>query len=248
MIEFRETGRSVDKAPEVEPTRRPPWKKWPIALAGSLFGFIALGVIIITIRDKSGRETKISVPDDSKVVVEGPRKNVEIKPSANGPEEAGGTSGPTSDSKEAGSELNGKGAAGNEVRQRRFVSLFNGKDLTGWENLRPENGSSWKVENGILEGSGGGGGNNAVLVSKRQNFKNFRLHARFDTLSTAVSAGSRCGVPLRMRAATGTSSVMGFGQRQSRGSRPSEVLQRNQNFTTELPYTGRYGPNRCELR
>ena len=360
---------------------------------------IALGVIIITIRDKSGRETKISVPDDSKVVIEGPPKNVEIKPSANGPEEAGGTGGPTPDSREAGrpsvdkpqglpadhagssgfvslfngkdfsgwtfplgdetdwtvengsirgsatdygstiatsrsdyedfhlrmrfrttdnlrknflirashsdgdvkhyvfrtgviygspagylgeylfktggrkndpgqyttdglreitapklpglakdtwqrveiiavgnefrmlvddrevsafqdtesrlkrgqvafrlskgchveirnieiKELNGKGAAGNEVRQSQFVPLFNGKDLTGWENLRLENGSSWKVENGILEGSGGGRGNPAVLVSKRQDFKNFRLRSQGSIpCATAVSAGSSC--------------------------------------------------------
>ena len=81
----------MDEAPNVEPTRRPPWKNRPIALAGSLFGLIALGVIIITIRDKNGRETKISVPDDSTVVVEVPRKNVELKPPVTGQEAAGGT-------------------------------------------------------------------------------------------------------------------------------------------------------------
>ena len=92
----------MDEAPEVVPTRQPPWKKWPIALAGPLFGLIALGVIIITIKDRNGRETKISVPDDSSVVVEAPRKNVEIKPPANSPEEARGTGGPTPSSREAG--------------------------------------------------------------------------------------------------------------------------------------------------
>jgi hypothetical protein len=57
-----------------------------------------------------------------------------------------------------------------------WTPLFNGKDLTGWESL--ENGSSWKVENGVLEGRGGGLGRPAVLLSKRQDFENFRLRAR----------------------------------------------------------------------
>jgi hypothetical protein len=73
-------------------------------------------------------------------------------------------------------ELNGKGVAGKAVRDRGFVSLFNGKDLTGWESL--ENGNSWKVEDGVLEGRGGGFGKPAVLVSKRRDFKNFRLRAK----------------------------------------------------------------------
>src|SRR6185312_12169511 len=64
----------------------------------------------------------------------------------------------------------------NQRRQIGFVSLFNGKDLTGWESL--ENGSSWKVEDGVLEGRGGGFGKPAVLVSKRRDFKNFRLRAK----------------------------------------------------------------------
>jgi len=57
-----------------------------------------------------------------------------------------------------------------------WTSLFNGKDLTGWESL--ENGSSWKVENGVLEGRGAGQGRPAVLLSRRQDFKNFRLRAK----------------------------------------------------------------------
>ncbi len=57
-----------------------------------------------------------------------------------------------------------------------WTRLFNGKDLTGWESL--ENGSSWKVENGVLEGRGGGFRKPAVLISKRRDFKNFRLRAK----------------------------------------------------------------------
>jgi serine/threonine protein kinase len=180
LIEFRETERSVDKGPEVEPTRRPPWKKWPIALAGSLFGLIALGVIIITIRDKSGRETKISVPDDSKVVVEGPRKNVEIKPSANGPEEAGGTSGPTSDSKEAGSPTvdKQKGPPTDNVDASEFARLFNGKDLSGW-TFPLGNEIDWTVENGSIRGSATDNG--STIATSRSNYEDFHLRMEVRT-------------------------------------------------------------------
>jgi hypothetical protein len=57
-----------------------------------------------------------------------------------------------------------------------WTPLFNGKDLTGWESL--ENGSSWKVENGVVEGRAGGFGKPAVLVSKRRDFKNFHLRVK----------------------------------------------------------------------
>ena len=154
LIELRETERSVDKAPEVEPMRRPPWKKWPIALAGSLFGLIALGAIIITIRDKSGRETKISVPDDSKVVVEAPRENVEIKPPVNSPEEARGTGGPTPSSREAGKPSVGKaqGPPSDNAVASGFVFLFNGTDFSGWTFPLASEGD-WTVENGSIRGS-----------------------------------------------------------------------------------------------
>jgi hypothetical protein len=455
LIEFRETERSVDKAPEVEPTRRPPWKKWPIALAGSLFGLIALGVIIITIRDKNGRETKISAPDDSTVVVEAPRERVEVKLPVNSPEGARGTGGPTPSSREAGKpsvdkpqgppsdnavasgfvslfngtdfsgwtfplgsegdwtvengsirgsgtvntstlassrtdyedfhlrmevrtsdnwtkllcirashsdgdvkyyvfwtgvrradggiaslgeyrlkkgghaedgsqsttdglreitaprlpglakntlqrveivamgsvmrmlvdgqemsafedtqsrlkrgqvairlprgghveirrieikELTGKGA-GSEGSQSRFVSLFNGKDLSGWESLFSEFGSSWKVENGVLEGCGGGA--QGIQACCSRNGKTSRTSAcvpRFDTLLTTVSAGSSFDARLRTGASTGTACFMGFGQRQSRRSRPSEVLKRHHTFTTEIYYPCRHSLNPAQLK
>jgi len=154
LIEFRETERSVEEASKVEPPGRPPQLKWPIALAGSLFGLIALGVIIITIRDNNGRETKIIVPDDSTVSVEGARKNIEFKPSVDGREE--------------------------ERRDGPFVLLFNGKDKTGWVES-PSNSGGWKVVDGVLQARGPGpkGTRYAVLNTQRQNFTNFRLHLKF---------------------------------------------------------------------
>jgi hypothetical protein len=67
------------------------------------------------------------------------------------------------------------------------ISLFNGKDLTGWT---PHGGQSrWKVVNGLLT-NGGGGGN---LVTTR-TFDDFKLHVEF-----RYPAGSNSGVYLRGR-------------------------------------------------
>jgi Domain of Unknown Function (DUF1080) len=60
-----------------------------------------------------------------------------------------------------------------------FVPLFNGKDLTGWENVF-QNGSEWKVtDDGLLEGRKGGEGKPALLVTQRTDFSNFRLRIKF---------------------------------------------------------------------
>ena len=67
--------------------------------------------------------------------------------------------------------------AGNAEREG-FVPLFNGKDLAGWANPF-QNGSEWKVTDGILEGRGDGEGSPAFLVTQRANFANFRLRIKY---------------------------------------------------------------------
>ena len=60
-----------------------------------------------------------------------------------------------------------------------FKPLFNGKDLAGWKNVLT-NGSEWKVVGGLLAGRGSGQeGCYANLITNRQNYTNFRFHARF---------------------------------------------------------------------
>jgi tRNA A-37 threonylcarbamoyl transferase component Bud32 len=54
-----------------------------------------------------------------------------------------------------------------------FVSLFNGKDTTGWI---PQNAAIWTVEHGILVGRGGLG----MLLHQRMDFANF--HLRVETM------------------------------------------------------------------
>ena len=180
LIELRETERSVKEATKAGPTRRPPWKKWPIALAASLFGLVALGVIIITIRDKNGRETKISVPDDSTIVVEGPRQNVEIKPPVSSREEARGTGAPTPSSREAGkpSVDNAQGPPSDNAVASGFVSLFNGTDFSGWTFPLGSEGD-WTVENGSIRGSGTV--NTSTLASSRTDYEDFHLRMEVRT-------------------------------------------------------------------
>ena len=138
-----------------------------------MIGLIALGVIIITIRNKNGRETKITVPDDSTVVYEGPRKNVEVKPPVNGQEATGGTSGPTSVSREAGNPSVDKPQeppAAN-VEASAFVSLFNGETLVGWKK-NPFGQGEWVVRDGAIQTTC-----NGRLYTDRGDYRDFHLRA-----------------------------------------------------------------------
>jgi hypothetical protein len=69
------------------------------------------------------------------------------------------------------------------------ISLFNGKDLTGWVPRNPSNGGAWKVENGALVKDGNG----SDLLNTRK-FQDFKLHIEFNC---GVNANS--GVFLRGR-------------------------------------------------
>ncbi len=53
--------------------------------------------------------------------------------------------------------------------EKGWVQLFNGKDLTGWK-VYPEGTGHWKVEDGILIGSGPA----SHLFSERGDYHNFR--------------------------------------------------------------------------
>jgi hypothetical protein len=53
--------------------------------------------------------------------------------------------------------------------EKGWVPLFNGKDLAGWE-VYPEGTGKWRVENGILIGSGPA----SHLFTKRDDYENFR--------------------------------------------------------------------------
>lgn len=59
-------------------------------------------------------------------------------------------------------------AADAEKNDKGFVSLFNGKDLTGWK-VYPEGTGKWKVEDGAIVGTGPA----SHLFTERGDFENF---------------------------------------------------------------------------
>jgi hypothetical protein len=74
-------------------------------------------------------------------------------------------------------------------REGRPVSLFNGKDLSGWLPVVPGKELGWAVKDGVM--SNQGGANNLVSGKK---FWNFRLHVEY-----RVGPGSNSGIGLRGR-------------------------------------------------
>jgi len=69
------------------------------------------------------------------------------------------------------------------------VSLFNGKDLTGWKISDPNATPVWKVENGTLVSPGHG-----PEIINEKKFQDFKLHIEFN-----CAAGGNSGVYLRGR-------------------------------------------------
>jgi 3-keto-disaccharide hydrolase len=74
-----------------------------------------------------------------------------------------------------------------------FRSLFNGKDLTGWQLRRPQGYNSWKVEDGILKNTVNPGEHGTDLVTK-EKFWNFTVRYEYK-----VPDGSNSGFYLRGR-------------------------------------------------
>jgi serine/threonine protein kinase/formylglycine-generating enzyme required for sulfatase activity len=71
-----------------------------------------------------------------------------------------------------------------------FVSLFNGKDLTGWKT-NPDQPDNWRVENGILTGSGE---RVSDLFTTREDFKAFHLR-----VEARINDGGNSGVFFRVQ-------------------------------------------------
>jgi hypothetical protein len=74
-------------------------------------------------------------------------------------------------------------------RDGESLSLFNGRDLSGWHALESDREFKWSVNNGILTAPGRG----ANLITD-QKFWNFRLHLEY-----RIPAGSNSGIGLRAR-------------------------------------------------
>jgi serine/threonine protein kinase/formylglycine-generating enzyme required for sulfatase activity len=71
-----------------------------------------------------------------------------------------------------------------------FVSLFNGKDLTGWKS-HPKQPGNWRVKNGVLIGSGEGS-ERSHLYTDRGDFKDFHLR-----VEARINDGGNSGLYVR---------------------------------------------------
>jgi hypothetical protein len=69
-----------------------------------------------------------------------------------------------------------------------WKSLFNGKDLSGWEEVGGDSGQ-WKAKDGVLSCGGGAGGH---WLSTKDQYKNFELKLEF-----RLPPGGNSGVFLR---------------------------------------------------
>lgn len=69
------------------------------------------------------------------------------------------------------------------------ITLFNGKDLTGWKSYPVGKANRWEVRDGVLFNAGSGAG-----LLTEQTFDDFRLHLEFK-----IEPGSDSGVYLRGR-------------------------------------------------
>lgn len=77
--------------------------------------------------------------------------------------------------------------AASSVGSEQWVSLFNGKDTTGW-TVRPGRAASdWRVENDILVASGG----ESFLLTTRNDYANFKLRAQ--AMVNEAGAGALLG-------------------------------------------------------
>lgn len=69
------------------------------------------------------------------------------------------------------------------------ITLFNGKDLTGWTGLKSDRAEGWSVVDGILSGTG-----KADDLITKDKYWNFDLHLEYN-----IAAHSNSGVGLRGR-------------------------------------------------
>ncbi len=69
------------------------------------------------------------------------------------------------------------------------VTLFNGRDLTGWQLRDPKSAKAWKVEDGVLVNEPG-----STDIVSTAKFKDFKLHIEFKMVE-----GSNSGVYTRGR-------------------------------------------------
>lgn len=87
----------------------------------------------------------------------------------------------------AGSPVLAQGESEKESEPEKWISLFDGKTIDGWEKVGKED-SHWEVKDGALSGSG----TQSMLVCTKGPFKNFRYR-----VEAKINDGGNSGVYFR---------------------------------------------------
>ena len=184
-------------APARVQVRRPPTELLQIMGAASAVGAMILG-IIVTIKTKNA-ETMISTSDDRAVKLKQEGVTVEIKPSRSGDvtPRLSGTAvrreAVRNKPAQAQSELDVPPSMRGDVAARDSANVFrpqfNGRDKLGWK-IHPSQPDRWRVENGVLIGSGIGFSH---LYSERGDYRDFHLR-----VEVRINDGGNSGVFFRV--------------------------------------------------
>lgn len=159
------------RIPQTRPAKS---AKWPLFTAGGVVGaMVLLGVIIITLTNKEGTKTTITVPEGSHIRVDAGKEG-RVDVAATAPTASQHTSLP-------GSPADGQSPDEN------WVPLFNGQDLTGWKT-QPGAPGHWEVKDGVLLGSA----RPSFLFSERGDYANFHFRAE-----VKINQGGDSGISFR---------------------------------------------------
>ncbi len=211
LIDLKETERSSDGVKPKPATaglvRRPPWMTWPAIAAASLFGLIALGIIIYVATDKGrikivvdGLQPIVKI-DGETVRIEGLDETITLRA---GTHELAVKWGDgefktrtlvvrRGDNGEFRVEYEPKPAPDNPPVPpvASWVSLFNGKDLTGWV-VDGGDENAWKAKSGELVVHGAdkdfGGKGQGYLLTDR-DYTDFHLRFQFQRSSDTATSG-----------------------------------------------------------
>jgi serine/threonine protein kinase len=173
-------------APAAVAAKQPPWKNTKVLVAAGAAGFLLVlfGVWVI-VRDKGGAEVaRTKVPEGGTVKVSG---NTPSAPGPSGGSKSNSTK-TTSPSKEPDEFFRSNLATPGTAASRSadgWISLFNGRDLTGWKT-HPRFPGQWRVENGVLLGPGG---KTSFLFTEHGNFGDVHLR-----VEARVGSGTSGGI------------------------------------------------------
>jgi serine/threonine protein kinase len=186
LIQFRTAERSADIVPGVAFAKRIRWRPLPVLIAVSVLGLAALGVITVkgwyagtrTIaRDNKPSEVKATdvVARSSAAVALRPSTTATIVHE-------------TPQGAETLSRVGNAKSPSNVTAADGWVSLFNGKDKTGWKT-HPSQTDNWRVIDGVLRASGP---DVSHLYTERDDYKD--VHIRVEA---RIGDGASGGVHLR---------------------------------------------------